>query len=221
MENHRFTAAIILSCLSLASCQSSGESPGANQTAAGQPAGAGQAAFAPAAAGAAPAQCAIAIAGPPPKPAKGADFASATGKNLGKNVGRNLIAGMSGQIAGPIGGVVAGAVAADTIRTEQDLKGAWTATDGSQTCGCTLDVQSGINLQGRTVYSGSVKSRDCANPLLARAAKWNLGHTFTGYDATFDVTASDGTKLAALKRDGVDYFSGTLADGTPLVVWRQ
>lgn len=223
MENFRSKAAIVLSCLALASCQSPGQSAGGTQTAAGPAAGAGAAAFAPAtaAASAVPAQCAMAIAGPPPKPAKGADFASATGKNLGKNVGRNLIAGMGGRIAGPLGNAVAGAVAADAIRTEQDLKGAWTATDGSATCGCTLDMQSGINLQGRTVYNGALKSRDCGNPLLARAAKWNLGHTFTGYDATFDLSAADGTKLASLKRDGVDYFSGQLADGTPLVIWRQ
>lgn len=222
MKQFRSAAAVLLSSLALASCQSSGATQTSSDAVLGPAAADAEEAAAPAVvASAAPAQCSRPIAGPPPKPAKGADFASATGKNLGKNVGRNLIAGMGGRIAGPLGGAVAGAVAADAIRAEHDLKGAWTATDGSATCGCTLDVQSGINLQGRTVYNGALKSRDCGNPLLARAAKWNLGHTFTGYDATFDLTASDGAKLASLKRDGVDYFSGALADGTPLVIWRE
>jgi len=218
MGQHR-TFAIVVSCLALASCQSSGQSQPSGQDAASA-AGAPPAAAAVLAA-AAPGQCTRPISGPPPKPAKGSDFAAATGKNLGKNVGRNLMASMGSRVAGPLGGVVVGAVATDAIRTEQDLKGAWNATDGAATCGCTLDVKSGINLQGRTVYNGSLQARDCANPHLARVAKWNLGHTFTGYDATLDLTASDGTQLASLKRDGMDYFSGTLADGTPLTIWRD
>lgn len=208
------TVALLVSCLALASCQSSQTAQTTAETAAAPPGAA-------AAVAAAPAQCAAPIAGPPPKPARGADFAAATGKNLGKNVGRNVIAGMGSHIAGPFGGVIAGAVATEAIRTEQDLKGAWKATDGSPACGCALDVSSGVNLQGRTVYSGALKARGCGNPHLARVAKWNLGHTFTGYDATLDLTASDGTRLASLKRDGVDYFSGTLADGTPLTIWRE
>ena len=212
-------AVAALACLSLTACQSSSTStPQAAQPAASAPDA--KAAFAPPAA-AAPAQCVAPIAGPPPKPNKGGDFASATTKNVGKNVGRNVLAGIGGRVAGPIGGAVAGGLAMEAIRSEQDLKGQWTATDGAPTCGCTLDISSGVNLQGRTVYSGKLASRDCANPLLARVAKWNLGHTFTGYDASFDLTAADGTKLASLKRDGVDYFSGVLADGTPVTIWRQ
>lgn len=178
------------------------------------------AAYAEPAAGAA-AQCAMQIAGPPPKPAKGADFGSATAKNLGKNVSRNILANIGSRVAGPIGGAVAGAVAMDQIRTEQDLKGQWTATDGSPACGCILDIASAFNIQGKTVYSGKLSSRNCANPLLASVAKWNLGHTFTGYDATFDLVDARGAKVAGLKRDGMDYFSGTLADGTPVTIWRQ
>lgn len=239
MDTLRF-AASAATCLTfamlLSACQSSGqqadalsaqgktETPTAGaQTGSSEPLPAAtEAAFAPAAAGSAAAvQCATPIAGPPPKPAKGADFASATGKNLGKNVGRNLIASMGSRVAGPLGGAVAGAVAADAIRSEHDLKGGWTATDGAANCGCTLEVQSGINLQGRTVYSGKLSAAGCANPLLARAVKWDLGHTFTGYDASLALSASDGTRVATLSRDGVDYFSGTLADGTPLTIWRD
>ena len=212
MENYRINA-VALSCLVLASCQSTASQQTAGET--------GQPPVDAVLAGAAPAQCARPIAGPPPKPARGSDFAAATGRNLGKNVGRNLIANMGSRVAGPLGGAVAGAAAADAIRAEHDLNGAWTATDGSSTCGCTLDMKSGINLQGRTVHNGSITSRDCGNPHLARAAKWSLGHTFTGYDATLDITAQDGARLVALKRDGVDHFSGTLADGTPVTIWRE
>lgn len=212
MGKYRINA-VALSCLVLASCQSTGSEQPPGETA--------QPPVDAVLASAAPAQCARPIAGPPPKPARGSDFAAATGKNLGKNVGRNLIANMGSRVAGPLGGAVAGAVAADAIRAEHDLNGAWTATDGSSACGCTLDMKSGINLQGRTVHNGSLKSRDCGNPNLARAAKWSLGHTFTGYDATLDITAQDGARLASLKRDGVDYFSGTLADGTPVTIWRE
>lgn len=212
----RIHAFALLALAPLAACQSSGTASDATPAAAATT----ETAYAVPVAGA-PAQCAVAISGPPPKPAKGSDFASATGKNLGKNVGRNVLAGIGGRIAGPIGGAVAGGLATDMIRSEQDLKGEWTATDGSPTCGCTLDISSGVNLQGRTVYNGKLASRNCSNPLLARVAKWNLGHTFTGYDASFDLTAANGETLATLKRDGVDYFSGALADGTPVTIWRQ
>jgi len=169
-----------------------------------------------------PAQCAFTIAGgPPPKPAKGADFGQAVAKNMGKNVGKNLIAGMGSRIAGPLGGVVAGAVATDMIRSEQDMKGVWTATDGAPTCGCAIDVSAGINLQGKIADKGKLTARGCGNPLLSRAARWTLGYSFTGYDAPLDLIAPDGAKLATLKRDGVDYFSGALADGTPVTIWRQ
>lgn len=216
-------AALALACLSLTSCQTKSTDT-AKSTEVQTPAAAtapAEVAYAEPTATGAPQQCAMTIAGPPPKPAKGGDFASATAKNLGKNVSRNVMANIGARVAGPIGGAVAGGLAVDAIRSEQDLKGEWTATDGSANCGCTLDISSGVNLQGRTVYSGKLSSKTCTNPLLAKAAKWNLGHTFTGYDATFDLTAADGSKLASLKRDGVDYFSGMLTDGTPVTIWRQ
>ena len=53
------------------------------------------------------------------------------------------------------------------------------------------------------------------------AARWTLGYSFTGYDAPFDLYSADGAKVATLNRDGMDYFSGTLADGTPVTLWRD
>lgn len=166
-------------------------------------------------------QCAMVIAGPPPKPAKGADFGGAVAKDLGKNVSRNILSGIAGQVAGPLGGAVAGGLAMHAIRPERDLKGAWTATDGAPTCGCTVDVSAGINLQGRTADKGKLSAGGCSSPLLATAVRWTLGHSFTGYDAPLDLFAANGAKVASLKRDGMDYFSGALADGTPVTLWRK
>lgn len=169
-----------------------------------------------------PARCAITLAGgPPPKPAKGADFGSAAVKNVSKNVSRNLISGIAGQVAGPLGGAVAGGLAMDAIRPEQDLKGQWTATDGSDSCGCTLDISSGINLQGKSSDKGKLAPKGCGNPLLASAARWSLGYSFTGYDAPFSLTDSRGRTIASMKRNGMDHFSGSLVDGTPITIWRK
>ncbi len=208
--------------IQLAACQSSGQKT-TTAAAANPPAAETEVAFAsPAQPATSPAQCAIAIAaGPPGKPSKGGDFGKATAKNLGKNVGRNLIANIGGAVAGPLGGAVAGGVAVSTIRTEQDLKGRWTATDGSPNCGCSLDVSSATNLQMKAANKGKLASVDCSNPLLAQAKRWTLGYSFTGYDAPFQLLAADGSAVATLNRDGVDYFSGTLSDGTPIVFWRQ
>lgn len=218
--------------IQLAACQSSNQQasnqPASNQPAANavaeNPAAAdGQLAFAtPAQTASSPAQCAIAIAaGPPPKPSKGADFGKATAKNIGKGMGRNLIANIGGAVAGPLGGAVAGGLAADAIRSEQDMKGRWTATDGSPTCGCSIDIKATTNLQMKTANKGKLSPVDCGNPLLAQARGWTLGHSFTGYDAPFQLLAADGASIATLNRDGVDYFSGTLSDGTSIVLWRK
>lgn len=212
--------------LQLAACQSSNQSasnqPVANAVAENPPTVDGQLAFATPVQTAPPAQCATAIAGgPPSKPSKGADFGSAAAKNVGKGLGRSLISGIGGAVAGPLGGAVAGGVAANAIRSEHDLKGRWTATDGSPTCGCSIDIKAATNLQMKTANKGKLSPLDCGNPLLAQAKSWTLGYSFTGYDAPFQLLAADGAPLANLNRDGVDYFSGTLSDGTSIVLWRK
>lgn len=169
-----------------------------------------------------PAQCRFDVAGgPPPKPSKGADFGKAAAKNVGKNISRNLISNIGARIAGPIGGAVAGGVAASQIRAEQDLSGEWSATDGAQDCGCTVDIRSATNLNLKVSNNGRIRSTDCGNPLLSQIARWKLGHSFTGYNAKFELLAKNGSVLATLNRDGVNYFSGTLADGTPVTLWRR
>lgn len=208
----------------------SGNAPGQVATAAP----AGPAASAPepspaafAATASAPAICATPLAGgPPPAPAKGADFAkNAVGKNLARNVGRNVLGSVIG------GGAVGGAISSQVVRTEQDLAGKWQVTDGSPNCGCEIQVRTGAGftrtgLTGdtytiRVANSGGMQALGCSNPQLAAVARFGLGHTFTGYDAELEIKAKDGTTVAKMKRNGINHFSGALADGTPVTMWRR
>ena len=108
------------------------------------------------------------------------------------------------------------------IRTEQDLKGDWAITDGRPDCGCTMSISSGTNLRMESSKAGKLAAEGCQSPFLAQAARWSLGHTFTGYDAPLAILASDRkTVLVKLNRDGINYFSGQLADGTPVTMWRR
>ncbi|PWW00482.1 hypothetical protein DFR52_103689 [Hoeflea marina] len=222
--------AALAAALALAGCQSGQTSTAGAMATASAPsatsasAGAGtQSAFA-ATASAPGGQCSITLAGgPPPKPAKGADFAkNAIGNNIKRNVTRNLISNIGARVAGPLGGAVAQGIATDRIRTEQDLKGIWTITDGRSDCGCAVDISSGVNLQMKSSNAGALTTRGCANVQLAQAARWSLGHSFTGYDAPLTVMAPDRrTVVATLNRDGLNYFSGTLADGSAVTMWRR
>ncbi len=168
--------------------------------------------------------CSVQLAGgPPPKPSKGADFAkNAVGKNVGRNVGRNVLTQLGGRLGGGIGAAVAGGAATSTIRTEQDMKGKWLVTDGRADCACNISINSGVNLQMKSSNKGKLKTEGCANPALAASQRWRLGHSFTGYNASFDLLANDNkTVLATMRRDGLNYFSGTLPNGEPVTMWRR
>lgn len=175
-----------------------------------------------------PGICAMALAsGPPPKPAKGADFArNAVGKNLVRNVGRNVLGNVIG------GGVIGATVASQVVRTEQDLGGKWMMTDGASNCGCEMQIRTGAGViaQGfgsssgyklKDAKGGNMKSISCSNPHLANAARFALGYSFTGYDAVLAIESRNGQPVAEMKRDGINYFSGALADGTPVTMWRR
>jgi hypothetical protein len=167
--------------------------------------------------------CHIQLAGgPPSKPARGADFGKAIVKNTGKNVQRNVIQRIGGHFGGGLGAVVSGAVANSTIRNEEDIKGIWMITDGATGCACNLRIDGMLQLQGRGKDAGSVVTEGCNTPAIASIAKWALGYSFAGYDAKFDLKAKDNRSvLATLNRDGIHYFSGTLADGTAVTMWRD
>ena len=168
-------------------------------------------------------QCSIQLAGgPPPKPAKGADFGKAVTKDVGKNVSRNIITMIGGRLGGQIGAAAASGIAQSEIRAEGDIKGTWQITDGNPGCACQLEVGGLFKIQGKGNDKGSIKTIGCANPAIQRVANWALGYSFTGYNAKFELKAKDNrTVLATMNRDGIHYFSGTLADGTPVVMWRD
>ena len=168
-------------------------------------------------------QCAIPLpGGPPAKPPRGKDFGKAVVKNTGKAVQRGVIQQIGGALGGGLGAAIAGNVAAGTIRAEQDIKGVWMITDGSPTCACEFSVDSLWKLKGKGADTGFSKTRGCTNAYMQQVANWQLGYSFTGYDSKFQLKAKDKqTVLATLNRDGIHYFSGTFADGTPVVMWRQ
>lgn len=170
------------------------------------------------------AACSVQLAsGPPPKPSKGADFAkNAVGKNVGRNVGRNVLTQLGGRLGGGIGAAVASGAATSTIRTEQDMKGKWLATDGRTNCACEISISSGVNLQLQSSNKGKLTTSNCASSSLASSQRWRLGHTFTGYNASLELLSSDNkTVLATMRRDGLNYFSGTLANGEAITMWRR
>ncbi|MCB1422600.1 MAG: hypothetical protein KDJ69_09070 [Nitratireductor sp.] len=168
-------------------------------------------------------QCAIPLpGGPPAKPPRGKDFGRAVVKNTGKAVQRGVIQQIGGALGGGLGAAIAGNVAAGTIRQEEDIKGVWMITDGSQTCACEVSVDSLWKLKGKGADTGHSKTRGCTNSYMQQVAAWQLGYSFTGYDSKFHLKAKDKqTVLATLNRDGIHYFSGTFSDGTPVVMWRQ
>ena len=248
MRNSNLLLAV--GALILSACQSTGEqaalSPATPQTTAQAAATATPTSSAPSATAAAsatafaqtpaqtPAQCAIQLAGgPPPKPNKGADFAqNAVGKNLARNAGRNILANIGGRVAGPIGGAVSGSLAAQAIRTEQDLHGKWMMTDGTSNCACEVDISTSTGLvpdgyfrssgyRLKDAMGGKVKNISCSNPNIAATTSFALGYSFTGYDAELALQAANGSGVGLLKRDGLNYFSGTLSDGTPVTMWRR
>ena len=170
-----------------------------------------------------PAICAIRLAaGPPAIPARGKDFGKAVASNLKKDVGRRLLTNLGARLGGGIGARVAGGIANTTIRNEEDIKGVWTITDTSRNCGCSVAINGLFVQKGKGTDSGTAKPKACANPHLNQMAHWSLGWSFTGYDAKFELKARDKrTVIATFNRDGIHYFSGRLADGTPVVMWRD
>lgn len=167
--------------------------------------------------------CSIRIAGgPPPIPARGKDFGAAVTSNVGKAVKRGVIKNIGARLGGGLGASVAGGLANSTIRNEEDIKGIWTITDTSRNCGCTIAINSIWKLAGKGKDKGTAKPKACGNPQLQQIANWALGYSFSGYDAKFELKAKNKrTVIATLNRDGIHYFSGKLANGTPVTMWRS
>ncbi len=191
-------------------CQSGDVATGSTQTTAAAPAFIG------------PMQCTTRLpSGPPAKPERLSAFGTATAWNVGKNVGRGAITSAGTMVAGPVGGAVAGTVAARALPSEFDIRGTWQATDGAPNCGCSLTIQTQSSWSGANPERGTAQSSGCRNSGLANANDWRLDETMTGLDAEFLLYAANGNRIAVLKRDGTDYYSGQLSNGTAVTLWRQ
>lgn len=168
-------------------------------------------------------QCSIRLAGgPPPVPPRGADFGKAVAKNTGKAVQRGVLQQIGGAVAGGLGAAIAGGVGQATIRQEEDIKGVWMITDGSNNCACEVSVDSIYKLKGKGADTGNSKTRACTDTVIQQVAAWQLGYAFAGYGAKFELKKADKkTVLATMTRQGIHYFSGTLADGRPVTMWRN
>lgn len=215
MRGHRPThrsitlAGLIATALVASACQSGDVATGSTQTTA-----------APAFIG--PMQCTTRLpSGPPAKPERLSAFGTATAWNVGKNVGRGAITSAGTMVAGPVGGAVAGTVAARALPSEFDIRGTWQATDGAPNCGCSLTIQTQSSWSGANPERGTAQSSGCRNSGLANANDWRLDETMTGLDAEFLLYAANGNRIAVLKRDGPDYYSGQFSNGTPVTLWRQ
>lgn len=176
-------------------------------------------AVAPAAACTAPR---MAIAGPPPVPNKAASLAGGMVENAGRNAARNTGTAAANQVVGRIpgiGGVIGVATtqvaAKEVVKTAEDVRGTWTATDGAPTCGCTIE----FSRPGMVMTKNVVKTAGCASPVLAAAARWQVVDTgFAKQDLV--LYGADGKSVVArLDRKGVDYFQGE-AGGQSVTIWR-
>ena len=168
------------------------------------------------------AACAIPLPnGAPGKPARGADFGGAVVKNTGNAVKRSAIANIAGRFGGGLGAAVGRGVANATVKNEEVIFGTWKITDTSSRCACEVTISGRQTITGKTSSSGGIKPVNCSGDLASRLAAWELGYSFTGYDAKLKLKGADRKSvLTTLNRDGVHYFSTTLGNGQRIVMWR-
>lgn len=169
-----------------------------------------------------PMQCAVALpAGPPETPERLSAFGTATALNVGRSVGRNVITGAGTVVGGPVGGAVAGNVASRALPSQFDISGNWTTTDGTANCGCGLRFSATSSWTGTNPGRGSLSQSGCRNSLMATANDWRLDESLAGLEAELLVYAQNGNRIAVLRRNGPDHYSGTLSDGQPVTIWRD
>jgi hypothetical protein len=159
----------------------------------------------------------------PPLPNKAASIAGGVAENAGRNAVRNTATNVvTNQITGRIpgfGGVVGAAAtqtaAKEALPTAEDVRGTWTATDGSPKCGCQVE----FSKSGLWVADYVVTPKGCSHPTLASAARFKVVDTgFASQDLVL-LAADNTTEVARLDRKGLDYFQGNVG-GVTMTVWR-
>jgi hypothetical protein len=165
----------------------------------------------------------VKIAAVPPVPGKGAAVASSVAENAGRNVARNVGTNVAGNVVasvipgfGAIVGVAATQVAGkEIIRTAEDMRGTWTATDGVG-CGCQLEFAR----PGMVVARKVVTQKGCRSPLWLNVGRWAQVEKRGFAKVDLVLYGADGkTELARLDAKSADYYQGAV--GAELVtVWR-
>ncbi len=167
--------------------------------------------------------CSMKIAAVPPVPSKGGAVASNIAENAGRNVARNVGTNVAGNVVasvipgfGAIVGVAATQVAGqEIVRTAEDMRGTWTATDGAG-CGCQLE----FSRPGMVVAKKVVTPKGCRSALWQNAGRWAQVEKRGFAKVDLVLYATDGrTELARLDAKSSDYYQGAV--GAELVtVWR-
>lgn len=169
-----------------------------------------------------PRQCAIPLPdGPPAKPDRMTAFGATAAWDVGRTVGRNAITSAGSMVGGPIGGAVAGGIAARALPSGFDIRGRWTVTDGASGCGCSVSFTAPGSWTGANAPRGAATASGCNNDQLAGVADWRLDETMTGIDAELLLYAQNGNRIAVLKRNGADHYTGQLSTGQQLTLWRE
>lgn len=159
----------------------------------------------------------------PPVPNKAASIAGGVVENAGRNAVRNTATNVvTNQVTGRIpgfGGVVGAAAtqtaAKEALPTAEDVRGTWTATDGSPRCGCQVE----FSKTGMWVSDYVVAPKGCMHPGLAGAARFKIVDTGVASQDLVLLAADNTTEVARLDRKGLDYFQGNVG-GVTMTVWR-
>jgi hypothetical protein len=167
--------------------------------------------------------CAMKVAAVPPVPNKGSAIASNIAENTGRNVARNVGTNVAGNVVasvipgfGAIVGVAATQVAGkEIVRTAEDMRGTWTATDGPG-CGCQLE----FSRPGMVVARKVVTAKGCRSPLWLNAGRWAQVEKRGFAKVDLVLYGADGkTELARLDAKSSDYYQGTVG-AEVVTVWR-
>ncbi|MGI9402171.1 MAG: hypothetical protein ACR2O0_13020 [Rhizobiaceae bacterium] len=158
--------------------------------------------------------------GPPPKPARGADFGQIAANNNSSDE-QGIIQTIGGHFGEQTAATNDSTTSART-NSDVDVRGTWNITDGSPNCVCKLTVDGVFTTQGKGSDTGTIKINECTSPGIISMATWSLAYTSSGYDSKLELKTKDRkTALAILNREGIHYFSGRLSNGAPITMWRE
>jgi hypothetical protein len=159
----------------------------------------------------------VAITVPPVPNKVGAAVSGAmdnAGRNVTRNVGTNLmINNVTGHIPG-VGGIIGVAATQEAgkevVRTAQDMRGAWTVSDGSHRCGCVMESEK----SGLIIADYVAKPKGCQHPALAAAARYKVVGSGMTTNNLVLFAEDNATEVARLDQKSYDYYQGDVGGVT-------